>query len=287
MDCQELQALAIDWALRVAPILNCPKLRYLKYPQYKSWISRLDSLEVLNLWELENSEGILSNHPKLHTFNVAFKVKKSVLEELVRSGRKLKRDQLKIFFRSLPVDREILDVVDQIFDFKGMIRERNALSCFTEKGVELYVKHEHEFRDDFFVFNEYQGVLIHKETFANLKLLTDQTAIFRKIRHAYTLHVEDLGPFNQQDLVSLMKEIPNANDFYVLDVPLDQAFFNQLPTILKHLNFLTIFRADTRDYSFLLRFRELVHFSTNGDVRFDQNKAAFDKKNVPDFTFSN
>ena len=289
LDCPELQALAIDYEETETLALNCPKLRYLKCVQYRSWLRQLVSVEVLNLWELENSKDILSNHPNLHTLNV-FNVAKPALEELVRSGRKLRRENLKIFFRSLPVDREVLDVVDQIFDLRGLDRRMHALSCFTAKGVELYAKHEHEFRDDFFIFNSNrQGIAIYKDTIAILKLLTNRTQILRKIRHAHSLHIGDLGPFSQQDVVDLMKEMPNVNDFDSLNVDLDQAFFDQLPTILKHLNILRIYKANTRDLSFLLRFRELVQFVTNGYVRSDQNeriKAAFDKKRELDFGFT-
>ena len=289
LDCPELLSLVIDYEVRQTLVLNCPKLRYLKYVHYAPWVSRLNSLEVLNLRELKNSEGILSNHPKLHTLNV-FYVTKPALEELVRIGRKLRRENLKIFFRSLPVDREVLDVLNQIIDFKGIDPQRNSLSCITVKGVELYAKHEEEFRDDFFVFNDYRAVLIWKETFVNLKLLTERTAIFRKIRHTYTLRVEDLGPFNQSQLLDLMKEMPNASKFSSGNLHLDQAFFNQLPTILKHLNILSIWRVGLQDLSFLLRFRELIRFFTNGHQHSDQNtrvKAAFNKKKELDFALPN
>ena len=39
LDCPELLALSIDWKETEAPVLNCPKLRYLKYVHYSRWVS--------------------------------------------------------------------------------------------------------------------------------------------------------------------------------------------------------------------------------------------------------
>ena len=282
LDCPELLALAIDWREKNAPVLNCPKLSYLKYVQYSHWVSRLDSLEVLNLKKLTNSSGILSNHPKLHTLNV-FSVKKAVLKELVRRKAELGRSHLKIFVRSLPVNDEMLKVFDQIF------HKEKHLGYFTVKGVEFYSKHEQEFRDDFFVFDEYEDIVIDKESFANLKLLTDQTSIFRKIYRAHSLYISDRDSFSQDQLIDLMRKMPNVHFLTCYRVPsLDQAFFDQLPSILEFLSTFYIEDAsvDWEDLSFILRFRELVDFLAHEHKHSDEDwriETALQKKNGLDF----
>ena len=92
---------------------------------------------MLNLEELRtSSEVILRNHPKLHALNV-FRAEKAVLEEVIRRKRELGRGHLKVFAKSLPVDGEVLEAFDQIFDKWGV-----HLGHFTVKGVEFYSKHE-------------------------------------------------------------------------------------------------------------------------------------------------
>ena len=266
LDCPELQALAIDWEEADKLVLKCPKLRYLKCVSYGLWISKLDSLEVLNLQELENSEDVLSNHPKLHTLNV-FRVEKAVLEELVRSARELRRGHLKLFVRSLPVDRELLEAFDEVFD------KKRDLDYFTAKGVELYAKHEQQFKDDFFVFDRLQGIRISKETVVNLKLLIDRTSIFRKIFRAHTLKVSGRS-LSQEELIDLIKQMPNARWLTSYgDVP--QAFFDQLPTILPFLNGLIFCPYGSKvlnDLSFLLKFQELRYVSVWEYKESEENK---------------
>ena len=261
LDCPKLQALAIDWEEADAPVLNCPKLRYLKYVHYSPWISRLDSLEVLNLGKLKNSEDILSNHPNLHTLNV-FNVQKAELQKLVRSKRELRRGHLKVFVRSLPVDGELLEAFDEVFP-KKLFRKR-ILNYFTAKSVELYPKHEQEFRNDFFVFKEYWGISIDKVSFASFKLLTDRTPIFKKIRCTQTLRVQG-SSFGQHELTDLIKQMPNVRELNCLDVDLSQTFFDQLPSILEYLQILHIRNnsKDLSDFSFILKFRELKYFIPN------------------------
>ena len=255
---------------------------------YSSWVSRLDSLEVLNLRELKNSDNVLSNHPNLHTLNV-FKVEKSELQELIRRKRELRRGRLKVFVRSLPIDGEVLKAFDEVFH-KGWLH----LGYFTAKGVEFYVKHEQEFRDDFYVFSEYyyNAIFINKETFTNLKLLTDRTPIFRKIRRAHVVDIKARDSFSQDELLNLLKQMPNVIELKCLDVALDQTFFNQLPTFLKHLEEL---RANNNsislsDYSFLLRFPKLWYFFPGEKYCSDENLqilTEFEKREVLDFDIKN
>ena len=290
LDCPELEALAIDCKEDEVPVLKCPKLRYLKCVQYGPWVSRLDSLEVLNLRELgTSSRGILSNHPKLHTLNV-FCAEKTALEELVRSGQKLKREHLKIFVRSLPLDGELLEAFDEVFDKPKFWP---CLGYFTAKGVELYAKHEQEFRDDFYAFNEYSAIGINKETFTNLKLLTDRTPIFKKIRRSHELWVKGLNSFSQDQLIELMKQMPNANWLTCDEVSLNQTFFDQLPTLLPHLYVLHIQNCSQvlNDLSFILRFPELWDFLGASNYEDSEEnvriRIAFGKKMAPDFGFKN
>ena len=282
LDCPELQALAIDWEEIEAPVLKCPKLRYLKYTHYSPWINRLDSLEVLNLREFRmNSGNILTNHPNLHTLNV-FNAEKAVLEELVRSKREIRRNNLKIFLSSLPVDGELLKAFDEIFN-------KASLGYYTAKGVELYTKHEQEFRDDFFLFDEKRDIVINKETIANLKLLTDRTAIFKKIRRVYGLRIEN-GWSSQEELIDLMRKMPNVQCLSCNGVALDQALFDQLPTTLEFLYELYIYRSMyISDLSFLLKFRELYGFYSYAPslLPYDRNinkiSGEFKKKKALDF----
>ena len=292
LDCPELLALAIDYKPTVAPIVNCPKLRYLKYDSYSPWVSQLNSLEVLNLLYLEaNSERFLSNHPELHTLNV-FSAEKSKLKELIRSGRKLRRD-LKVFVQSLPVDGEVLEVFDQIF-----YQKESSLGQCKPKGVELYAKNEQQFRDDFFVFQEKECILINNQTIADLKLLTDRTPIFRKLYRVHTLvlfcewftqskprilgqpliETKSLG---QDEVIGLLKEMPNVDHFICSYVNLDQTFFDQLPTILPYLHELNLSGRSNEpiDLSFILRFRELCAFKCEKSDEDKRILAEFKKKN--------
>lgn len=202
LDCPELQALAINGEVTEALVLNCPKLRYLKYVHYSRWIGQLDSLEVLNLKELKtNSREILGNHPKLHTLNV-FTVKKPDLNEIVRGARDLRRVHLKIFVKSLPVKAELLEAFDEIFD----------KNHFTMKAVEFYVRHEQAFREDFFVFDDKYTIHITNETLINLKI--ERTSIFRKIRREKSLCFGEIDLCaKKNELVELVKKLPNVSTF--------------------------------------------------------------------------
>ena len=258
--CPELLSLAIDKKVSEIMsdvlVLTCPKLRYLKSVHYSPWMSRLNSLEVLNLRKFGINPGdILRNHPKLHTLNV-FTVEKSEIEELVQSRRKLRRDQLKMFVKSLPVDRELLKAFNEVFDDPIYW---HWLGYFTAKGVELYTKHKKEFREDFFVFNEYQSIDITRQSIANLKLLTDRTPIFKKIRYGHALGVWNRGLLSQNELIELIKQMPNAQMLTCCDDSLDQTFFDQLPSVLEFLYCLCIPSRpeNLKDFSFVHRFREL------------------------------
>ena len=276
LECPELQALAIDWGKEEAPILNCPKLKHLKYADYRDWVAKLDSLEVLNLVELKtNSEGILRNHPKLHTLNL-FDVDKAVVKEIIRSKRRLGRADLRIFCRSLPVESDdVLNEFDQIFE--GVRLRSNSFDViykvkpsFTAKEAEFYSKYEHEFRDDFFVFCKHPyGTFftLNDNTFADFKLMADRTSVLRKTHRVKILKVQAGQSFGQDELIDLLKKMPHLNHLQLFDVSFDQNFFDQLPSFLPFLQCLEIYSnkkpltcCNITDLSFILRFQELITF---------------------------
>ena len=141
------------------------------------------------------------------------------------------------------------------------------------------------------IFNEYAWIFIKKESIANLKLLTDRTAIFRKIRRPHALRIEGRDSFSHEELIGLMKRMPNVHRLSCSNVILDQAFFDELPTTLQFLYILEIWRrSNLRNVSFILRFPELTYFRVQEPKYSDENRrignvyANFAKRKALDFS---
>lgn len=295
LDCPELRALVIDWYAEEAPILKCPKLKHLKYFNYRDWVAKLEGLEVLNLSQLNlrelgtNSESILQNHPKLHTLNL-FDVDRAIVQVIIQNKRELGRANLRIYCRSLPVEsREVLKEFDQIF--KELTIWPNHL--LTAKAQEFYSKYEHEFRDDFFIFGKQKCLSINGENFANFKLMAERTSMLRKSHRVRLLKI--IGNFaksgasiDQHELINLLKRVPHVRAMKLYDISFDQSFYDQLPSILPFLNWFE-YREGCKlpaDFSFLFQFQELATFLTmRHKLSTEQSllKQEFNEKDQPDF----
>lgn len=149
----------------------------------------------------------------------------------------------------------------------------------------------------FFVFDQYKwGALINDEIFADLKLLTNnywslsyKTMIFQKT-HSVVKRLTVVGghSFNQNELIDLLKKMPNVHDLKLSEVSFDQSFYEQLPSIFRILSYLWIHKPKKSftNLSFIHRFKELGYFQ-NIDQNYSQEDAIqlrqFNRNHAPDF----
>ena len=188
------------------------KVKNLNCYRYYDWIVRLSStLKVLTMHRfIDGQDDFLISLTSLECLDV-YKIKENALIKLAKESLQILN--LTLFYRGVPIETN--ESINEILNFIAI--NHRPLYQFNDQIINFYIKYQTRCRLE-----------LYREIRISDKFNAFEYEFFKKFSFVVSVYVNQ-GKLREDELILILKNMPNFCDLIFNFVDLTQSFYDQIP----------------------------------------------------------